>query len=195
MRFIVYNTKGGVGKTTLAKDIAEYFDATIFDLDPYSQVEKTLKNDRVLKIALDEAFPIINSGDVVCDFGGFADTRLDVAAKGANLIVVPFNPTINSLATTLECYNSVKLLDVPILLVANAVIKDSDAQEAFDYLAENTGDELNYFIIPHSRAIQTAENKGVSIIELSGETGLNRHTYRKISKIMNNFMLSIKEYI
>jgi len=45
------------------------------------------------------------------------------------LIIIPFNPTINSLGTTFNSYKRVRELGVPILFVANAVIKEKDALE------------------------------------------------------------------
>ena len=50
-------------------------------------------------------------------------------------------------------------------------------------------------LVPHTRALQTSENEGLSIIELANSSGLKRHTYRKISKTMTDLMEVIKEYI
>ena len=50
-------------------------------------------------------------------------------------------------------------------------------------------------MIPHTRALQTVENEGVSIIEFAESSGLRRHTYRKISSIMKDFIKKIEEYL
>lgn len=194
MQIIIYNQKGGVGKSMLATQIALHFDTTIIELDPYGMLTKTL-DDRVIKIALDQQVPTINEGDVVYDFGGFDDIRLDTVAKEADLILLPFNPTINSLGTTLESYNRVKQLDLPVLFVVNGYIKESDIEDAINFLAEHTHDEIEYFAIPHTRALQTAENEGVSIIDLANSGGLKQHTYKKIASHMQALMQQIKEYI
>ncbi len=194
MEIIIYNQKGGVGKSMLATQIALHFDTTIIELDPYGMLTQTL-DDRVIKVQLDEKVPKIKSGDVVYDFGGFDDIRLDKVAKKADLIIIPFNPTINSLGTTLESYTRVKELKVPVLFVVNAFLKDSDVEDAISFLSENTQDDIEYFTIPHTRALQTAENEGVSIIEFANSSGLKKHTYKKISKTMNNLMLKIEEYL
>lgn len=195
MEIIIYNSKGGVGKTTFAIQIATYFDATIIEVDPYGVLTQTLGNDRVYKVGLNENLPEIREGDVVYDFGGFDDARLDIAAKNANLIIIPFNPTINALGTTLKSYERAKSLDLPILFIANAVVKDQDAADAIDYIQEVTKDEVDCFIVPHTRAIQTAENEGVGIIDLANSSGLKRHTYKKISTTMQELMSKIKEYL
>lgn len=194
MQIIIYNQKGGVGKSMLATQIALHFDTTIIELDPYGMLTKTL-DDRVIKIALDENAPKIEEGDVVYDFGGFDDIRLDIISKGADLILLPFNPTINSLGTTLESYNRVKELELPVLFVVNGYVKESDIEDAISFLAEHTQDEIEYFSIPHTRALQTAENEGISIIELANGGGLKKHTYKKISSTMQELMKKIEEYL
>ena len=195
MQIIIFNQKGGVGKSMLATQIALYFDATIIELDPYGVLTQTLDDDRVYKVALNENIPHIASGDVVYDFGGFDDIRLDAVSKNADLIIIPFNPTINALGTTLESYKRAKQQKLPILFIVNAIIKDQDATDAIDYLKETTKDDIDYFIIPHTRALQTSENEGQSIIELANTSGLKRHTYRKISSTMVELMKLIKTYI
>ena len=195
MQIIIFNQKGGVGKSMLATQIALHYDTSIIELDPYGVLEQTLDDDRVLKLALDDKIPQINGGDIIYDFGGFDDARLDVASKTSDLIIIPFNPTINALGTTLQSYQRAKQQNIPILFIANAVIKEQDATDAIDFIKENTADDIEYFIIPHTRALQTSENEGKSIIELANSTGLKRHTYKKISGIMNELMDTIKEYI
>ena len=194
MQIIVYNQKGGVGKSMITTQIALHFDTTIIELDPYGMLTQTL-DDRVVKIGLDEEVPNIQSGDVVYDFGGFDDIRLDTVAKNVDLIILPFNPTINSLGTTLDSYNRVKELDIPILFIVNAYVNQNDVDDAIAFLSENTQDDIEYFCIPHTRALQTAENEGVSIIEFANSSGLKKHTYKKISTIINNLMSKIKEYV
>ena len=194
MQIIIYNQKGGVGKSMLSTQIALNFDTSIIELDPYGMLSQTL-DDRVLRVELNEEIPKIEDGDVVYDFGGFDDIRLDDISKNANLIIIPLNPTINSLGTTLESYERVKKLEVPVLFIVNAYLKDSDVEDAISFLSENTQDEIEYFSIPHTRALQTAENEGVSIIEFANSSGLKKHTYKKIASVMSSLMKKIEEYI
>jgi len=193
MQLIIYNQKGGVGKSMLATQISLYFDTTIIELDPYGMLTKTL-DDRVIKIALDEQLPEIINGDVIYDFGGFDDIRLDTISKSADLIILPFNPTINALGTTLESYNRIKNFNLPILFIVNGYIKVNDIEDAISFIQEHTQEEIDYFSIPHTRALQTAENEAISIIELASGGGLKKHTYKKISSIMSDLMKKIEEY-
>jgi len=194
LQIIIYNQKGGVGKSMLATQIAFYFDASIIELDPYGVLTQTL-DDIVVKIELDEEIPVISSGDVVYDFGGFDDIRLNQLSNKADLVIIPFNPTINALGTTLESYKRVMELNLPILFVVNAYIKESDVVDAVNFLSENTQNEIDYFALPHTRALQTSENEGISIIDIANSSGLKKHTYKKISKIMKDLMKKIEDYL
>ncbi len=195
MQIIIYNQKGGVGKSMIATQLALHFDTTIIELDPYGMLSDTLGDEIVYKVELNEEVPSITEGDVIYDFGGFDDLRLDEISKNTNLIIIPFNPTINSLGTTLKSYKRVKELEVPVLFVANAVLNEKDVNESIDFLKENTSDEIEYFTIPHTRALQTVENEGVSIIEFAQSSGLRKHTYKKISNTMQGFVSKVNEYL
>lgn len=194
MVVIVYNEKGGVGKSMIATQFALYFDATIIELDPYGILTQTLSADRVYKVGLNETAPVISDGDAIFDFGGFDDARLDIVSQYADLIVIPFNPTINSLGTTINSYKRASSQNLPILFVVNATLKDSDAYDAIEYLKENIQDDIEFFVVPHTRALQTAENEGVSVVELSNQPGLKKHTYKKVGQVFTELMQKIKEY-
>ncbi len=178
----------------LATQIALHFDTSIVELDPYGMLSQTLGN-RVVSVGLDTEVPHIKSGDVIYDFGGFDDIRLNQVAKDADLIIIPFNPTINALGTTILSYDRVKSLETPVLFVVNAYIKESDVDDAVDFICENINSEIDYICIPHTRALQSAENEGVSIIELAHGGGLKKYTYKKISSVMQSLMKKIEEYV
>jgi chromosome partitioning protein len=195
MQIIIYNQKGSVGKSMLATQLALYFDTTIIELDPYGMLSETLGSEIVYKVELNEQVPSIKEGDVIYDFGGFDDIRLDEVSKNSDLIIIPFNPTINSLGTTLKSYKRVKEQNIPVLFVVNAALNEKDVEASIDFIKENTQDEIDYFVIPHTRALQTAENEGVSVIEFANSNGLRRYTYKKISGVMKELNKKVEEYI
>ena len=195
MQIIIYNQKGGVGKSMIATQLALYFDTTIIELDPYGMLSDTLGEEIVYKVGLEEEVPQIEEGDVIYDFGGFDDSRLNEVSKNSNLIIIPFNPTINSLGTTLKSYDRAKEQNIPILFVVNAVLNEKDVDESIEFLKENTKDDIDYFVIPHTRSLQTVENEGVSIIKFADSSPLRKHTYKKIKTIMESFIEKIKEYL
>jgi len=193
MKITIFNQKGGVGKTMLATQIALYFDLKIIELDPYG-ILKSLMQDRVLKFGLRDKIDE-NLDNVVFDFGGFDDLRLSQVAKQSNLVIIPFNPTLISLGGTLKSYYKVRDLNENILFIANGYLKEQDVKDAVEFLEENIKEHIDYFSIPYTRAVQTAENEIVSIIDLPKQGGLKRHTYSKIARIFENLMEVIKDKI
>jgi len=193
MKITIFNQKGGVGKTMLATQIALYFDLKIIDLDPYG-ILKSLMQGRVLKFGLRDKIDE-NLDNVVFDFGGFDDLRLSQVAKQSNLVIIPFNPTLISLGGTLKSYYKVRDLNENILFIANGYLKEQDVKDAVEFLEENIKEHIDYFSIPYTRAVQTAENEIVSIIDLPKQGGLKKHTYSKIARIFENLMEVIKNKI
>jgi chromosome partitioning protein len=193
MKITIFNQKGGVGKTMLATQIALYFDLKIIELDPYG-ILKSLMQDRVLKFGLRDKIDE-NLDNVVFDFGGFDDLRLSQVAKQSNLVIIPFNPTLISLGGTLKSYYKVRDLNENILFIANGYLKEQDVKDAVEFLEENIKEHIDYFSIPYTRAVQTAENEIVSIIDLPKQGGLKKHTYSRIARIFENLMEVIKNKI
>ncbi len=193
MKITVFNQKGGVGKTMLATQIALYFNLKIVELDPYGILKQLMPN-KVIKLGLRDNISE-NIDDVVFDFGGFDDARLDKIATMSNLIIIPFNPTLVSLGGTLKSYYKVKDLNDNILLIANGYIKEQDVKDAIEFLEEHIKESIEYFAIPFTRAVQTAENEIVSIIDLPKAGGLKKHTYSKIAKTFEELMEIIKNKI
>jgi chromosome partitioning protein len=193
MKITIFNQKGGVGKTMLATQIALYFDLKIIELDPYG-ILKSLMQDRVLKFGLRDKIDE-NLDNVVFDFGGFDDLRLSQVAKQSDLVIIPFNPTLISLGGTLKSYYKVRDLNENILFIANGYLKEQDVKDAVEFLEENSKEHIDYFSIPYTRAVQTAENEIVSIIDLPKQGGLKKHTYSRIARIFENLMEVIKNKI
>ena len=193
MKITIFNQKGGVGKTMLATQIALYFDLKIIELDPYG-ILKSLMQDRVLKFGLRDKIDE-NLDNVVFDFGGFDDLRLSQVAKQSDLVIIPFNPTLISLGGTLKSYYKVRDLNENILFIANGYLKEQDVKDAVEFLEENIKEHIDYFSIPYTRAVQTAENEIVSIIDLQKQGGLKKHTYSRIARIFENLMEVIKNKI
>ena len=189
MKITIFNQKGGVGKTMLATQIALYFDLKIVELDPYG-ILKSLMPDRVIKLGLRDEIDE-NLNNVVFDFGGFDDLRLEQVAKQSDLVIIPFNPTLVSLGGT-KVGLKVKDLNYNILFIVNGYIKEQDIKDAIEFLEEHIKEPIEYFAIPFTRAVQTAENEVVLIIDLPKQGGLKRHTYSKIAGVFENLMKIIK---
>jgi len=177
----------------LATQIALYFNLKIVELDPYG-ILKSLMPERVIKLGLRDEIDE-NLNNVVFDFGGFDDLRLEQVASLSDLVIIPFNPTLVSLGGTLKSYLKVKDFNNNILFIVNYYIKEQDVKDAVEFLEEHIKEPIEYFDIPFTRAVQTAENEVVSIVDLPKQGGLKKHTYSKIARVFENLMEIIKSKI
>jgi len=196
MQIVVMGSKGGCGKTTISVQMALNLDTLLVDIDPYGDgtLEEIYGTDRVLTLGLESSIPVIEEGDVIFDFGGFEDSRIPTACLNANLVIIPLIPTLYNMKATIRAYKIAKESGKPILFIINRVLNDSDAEQALNYLKENIKDEINYFIVPDTRALQTAENEGISIIELANSKPFLKHTYKKICAVMSELTDVIRDY-
>ena len=60
------------------------------------------------------------------------------------------------------------------MFIANGYIKDQDVKDAVEFLEENIKEQIEYFAIPFTRAVQTTENEVVSIVDLPKQNGLKK---------------------
>jgi len=160
----VIGHKGGVGKSTLAMQIALACGLKIVDLDAYGTLGSRL--DNVLSFGEDEEIYLPKNGYVV-DFGGYAHQLEDDIIAELDLLIVPFYPDELIVETTYNMLNGFEENDTPILFVANRIkTKDEklaqSAVELFDSLAESQ--TTSFATIYASDAIVSATRGDYSVV-------------------------------
>jgi len=89
-RTLIWNTKGGVGKTALAVHIARIAGAFVIANESHSDLPHLLGEDQCLALRHDQPLPNIPPEvPLVYDFGGFAEPRVIQAALDAHYVIVP----------------------------------------------------------------------------------------------------------
>ncbi len=127
MNITICNFKGGVGKSLIAHQLITSYEFNGVEIDPYGNLSDRLP-EKVSKIDLSEK----NLGqfeNTIFDFGGFNDVKIEQAIKQSNLVIIPFNATVETLQSTIDTINVVKEFDRPILFVANMIQKPEDIEE------------------------------------------------------------------
>lgn len=189
----VGNTKGGVGKTTLALNLAiaralEGRDVWVIDGDRQgtAQTALTIRSEagRLPHIACAQyadgatlRAQVLQVGpkfqDIVIDAGGRDSTALRAALVLSDVLVVPFAPrsldvwALASICSLIDEARSVRDGLRAVAVLNNADTSGHDNQEAIEALADYP--QLEYLATPVRRRkpIANAAGQGISVLEMS----------------------------
>ena len=185
------NGKGGVGKTMVGynwviggkfKEIERF----MIELDSTGNMAERFPEQATF-IAPDRNFEIPEGMDTYIDMGGYEDHREDYLLGKANLIIVPFIPTFESVITTVRTLERIRHHKTPFLFVANMVNKTKKTQELIDEaimtFRETLGNrDVELFVLPQSEALRTAVNASVSVQELASQKGIKGRAYKPMAE-------------
>ncbi len=108
-RLMIFNPKGGVGKTALALNFALTFGYGLITNDRLSIVDQILPDERYIILNKDQPLPDIPADwPVVFDFGGYPDRRALDALKISQFIIIPILPYRENVQTSLEFIKEIK---------------------------------------------------------------------------------------
>ena len=136
MSFVVYSIKGGVGKTTLSVQISQMLEHTYVTNDSHSSAHNLMPEEKGFLVSIEEYEEIPYDDNVVYDFGGFKDTRINDIIKQANKIVIPTLTSIVDVQATMATLKDVIEINKNIILVVNRAKNNNKATELKEYLAD-----------------------------------------------------------
>ena len=192
MKIGIINDKGGVGKTAIAQQMSIDLGLSVIELDPYGNLSSRISNTDFYQ--LHDKIELIDN--CVVDFGGFAHPQEDTLLPSLDMVLIPYNPTVESVETTYNMLHRIKhIVDgiTPILFIANRVtIKDKEAIESsFALFAKNLKHGASLVSIQDSKALVNAINGGYSVIEKSKSKGLVGYQNKKIASSFEELYLTI----
>jgi len=192
IKILFLSYKGGVGKSSLAINLAAEIDADYVTNDLITTNTKAIQiesNKRRIPKGL------LNLDRVVFDFGAMS-TQLDhkavQATEVADVIVIPTLTDIRSLTATIKTVNLVKPMNKPITIIINNFTKEKKFDEAKAFLTERLG-ELPIFAIRATtlfgRVAKDGEEWLKSIHNNKGEWQLNKS--RLAHEVVYNAIIEI----
>lgn len=121
-RLMIYNPKGGVGKTALALNFALSFGYGIITNDRLSIVDQVLPSQRYMILKQNQSLPdIAEDWPIIFDFGGYPDQRARSALKISQFLIIPVLPHKENIQTSLNFIQEIKSYktEKEIMIVVN----------------------------------------------------------------------------
>jgi cellulose biosynthesis protein BcsQ len=190
MKIMLYNIKGGQGKTDIALNLALTLDYNFITNEPLSPVEMVMREGRFVKLNQTDDLPEIPPEyDVIFDFGGYLDKRAITALKQADRVIVPVVNEFKDVHTTVNFIQEIEAYSQNIFIVANKTQKGdfTDIQA----IMQKFYPKYPVFEIKHSRAMPNILKEKKSIREMVGEGGLKKFNYGAVDKQFNLLIKAI----
>jgi len=199
----VAGLKGGIGKSSTSRVLAEYLQASILNFDPkrnaelYNSIE-TLNIEEKSKIKrLSDGLQVDNkkistkSGYLIADFGGQFDDR--IRAIQSDYYILPTADDFESLTETIRTAKMIlsthKKANIIFILNKYLIRSKKDEKQALkDFKAILLANKLdNYPVMemPYSKIFKNIVNEGLTKKELIGNSGLLQNSYKNIDKFFN----------
>ena len=198
MSFVVYSIKGGVGKTTLSVQISQMFKHTYVTNDSHSSAHNLMPEEKGFLVSSEEYDEIPYDHNVVYDFGGFKDTRINDIIKQANKIVIPTLTSIVDVQATMATLKDVVEINKNIILVVNRAKNNNKATELKEYLSDeikklDSNINIPIIFVRESSVLEDSLFDCEYVETKAGNNRFKRHIYRnaiedmiELKKVLEN---------
>jgi cellulose biosynthesis protein BcsQ len=183
MSFVVYSIKGGVGKTTLSVQISQMLEHTYVTNDSHSSAHNLMPEEKGFLVSIEEYEEIPYDDNVVYDFGGFKDTRINDIIKQANKIVIPTLTSIVDVQATMATLKDVIEINKNIILVVNRAKNNNKATELKEYLVDeikklDSNINIPIIFVRESSVLEDSLFDCEYVETKAGNNRFKRHIYR-----------------
>lgn len=195
MKIVMFNLKGGQGKSSIALNLALTLKMNVISNDAITQIEDILPEDNFINVGKNEEFPNIEEKglDIIYDLGGWLDNRIVKIVEKADLIIVPMINAIMNNKTSLNSIEQIKKINSKILIIANKTKKDDYAIICELIHKYFPNDNFKILELKDTTAFEKILEKEKSIEEIVENDKLLRFSYHKVVEQFNDIINYIKK--
>ena len=198
MSYVVYSIKGGVGKTTLSVQVSQMLDYTYVTNDSHSSAHNLMPEEKGFLVSTEDYDEIPFDENIVYDFGGFKDSRINDIIKQASKIIIPTLTSIVDVQATIATLKDVYEINKNIIIVINRTKNNNKAIELKEYLIEEINKsykdmKVSILFVRDSSALEDSLFDCESIENKAGTNRFKRHIYRNAIEDMNNIKKALKD--
>ncbi|MBU3014270.1 hypothetical protein KO488_05830 [Poseidonibacter lekithochrous] len=198
MSYVIYSIKGGVGKTTLSVQVSQMLDYTYVTNDSHSSAHNLMPEEKGFLVSTEDYDQIPFDENVVYDFGGFKDSRINDIIKQASKIIIPTLTSIVDVQATIATLKDVSEINKNIIIVINRTKNNNKAIELKEYLEEEIKKSykdihFNILFVRDSSVLEDSLFDCEAIENKAGTNRFKRHIYRNAIEDMNNIKKALKE--
>ena len=197
MSFVVYSIKGGVGKTTLSVQITQMLDYTYVTNDSLFSAHNLMPEETCFLVSIEEYEEIPFDDNVVYDFGGFKDTRINDIIKQAKKILIPTLTSIVDVQATMATLKDVIEINKNIVIIVNRAKNNNKAIELKEYLDDeikklDSNINIPIVFVRESSVLEDSLFDCEYVETKAGTNRFKRHIYRNAIEDMINLKKVLK---
>lgn len=190
---VIYNIKGGTGKTTISFQLAKILNYTYVANDENTSALKYIDaqgtpDDEKKSVLLPKTLEVIPSVETaIYDFAGEVDPRIFPLIKEDNVMIIPTLTSAPDIQSTIQLLKEVAEIKSKVIVVINRINNNkefTDAVETIQTLAEQYGYkdlEIDFVCFKDCTYYKTSIVERMSIVEKI-TTSNNNEFYKKIYK-------------